>query len=343
MDVHLSYPVQSAQQLCSWLQAQMPHHRFKVVGKSVTMIKSSWVGLSIMPMGNTVRLSGDMPPDAGARILLNALFPVGILPGIIAYLIFWLSVRSSWKAMEKRVAACLRGEAVPAEAIGADGKLQEGPGLLTRLAPAWMLGVSLALFVPAGCASCAAYDNIGNRYYNTRFDLTRSETRLEISQANLERAKKNGPIPAGCPEAELQGWDNNLRKTCHGCKASDYFANPNVQKIRRDNETLYCPTVAQLQGTVTENQEAYDKVDSRATGALAVGFVWTLAALTLWGALAIGLLVWWTKNKALRAADKAGKPSPAPQPSPTPSPHLAPPLQPVVVYAQAGGPFPAKS
>jgi hypothetical protein len=112
MLVQTPYPLNNPQQLMQWLQPQLPQYKCQVRQRWVVVGKGSATGVLIRPSGaNGAKLVWAFP-SMGAQILVNlSIIFTGILPGLIIFLIVWLSVKSGVAEIRQTLATLLSGQA----------------------------------------------------------------------------------------------------------------------------------------------------------------------------------------------------------------------------------------
>jgi hypothetical protein len=186
MIVNLSQQLPPLPQLQAWLQSVMPEYEYKIFGnKHIVAIKGSWLSVLIIPRGNAVEMKGGYAQGFAARLLLNLLYLPGILPGVIAAIIFLVSTSGARGRMMTRLGCALRGEPVEPEAVA---EAKAGPGLFTKLAPVWLIALAVVL-----CSSSFGliffvymeYDR-----YESRIEIVDEEQTLaDIEKKALARVK----------------------------------------------------------------------------------------------------------------------------------------------------------
>jgi len=112
MLVQTPYPLNNPQQLMQWLQPQLPQYKCQVRQRWVVVGKGAATGVLIRPSGpNGAKLVWAFP-SMGAQILVNlSIIFTGILPGLIIFLIVWLSVKSGVAEIRQTLAGLLTGQA----------------------------------------------------------------------------------------------------------------------------------------------------------------------------------------------------------------------------------------
>jgi hypothetical protein len=113
------YPLNNPQQLLPWLQPQLPQYQCFVRQRWVVVGKGSATGVLIRPTGNGAKLVWAFPSMAVQMLLTLSIIFTGILPGLILFLIVWLSVKSGVAEIRQNLAAVLSGQAPAQPGVGA--------------------------------------------------------------------------------------------------------------------------------------------------------------------------------------------------------------------------------
>ena len=120
------YPINNPQQLMEWLRQQLPQYsyttraRFVVVGSGVS------TGVLIRPSGqNQAKLVWAFP-SMGVQMLLTLSIFAGLLPGLLLFLIVWLSVKGGVDRIRSDIAAALSGQAQAQAGMAAGGQAYGG-------------------------------------------------------------------------------------------------------------------------------------------------------------------------------------------------------------------------
>jgi hypothetical protein len=112
MLVQSPYPLNNPQQLLQWLQPQVPQYQCIVRHRWVVVGKGSATGVLIRPTGaNGAKLVWAFP-SMGVQLLVTlSIVFTGILPGLVLFLIVWLSVKGGVEEIRKTLAPILSGQA----------------------------------------------------------------------------------------------------------------------------------------------------------------------------------------------------------------------------------------
>ena len=140
MFVQSPYPLTNPQQLLQWLQPQLPQYKCFVRQRWVVVGKGSSTGVLIRPSGqNGAKLVWAFP-NMGVQMLLTLLIFLGLLPGLLIFLIVWLSVKGGVDEIRRNIAAVLSGQAPAQPGMGAPAQQMAGgaqPGQLGAPGQQW--------------------------------------------------------------------------------------------------------------------------------------------------------------------------------------------------------------
>ena len=313
MIVNLSQQLPPLPQLQAWLQSVMPEYEYKIFGnKHIVAIKGSWLSVLIIPRGNAVELKGGYAPGVPARLFLNFLYLPGILPGVIAALIFLAATSGGRGRMMTRLGCALRGEPVQPEAVAA---AQAGPGLFTKLAPVWMLGLAAVLCSSSFGLIFFVYMEVDR--YESRIDIVDEEQTLaDIEKKALERVKAGTPPPAGeCPEKEFYDYHH-----CYGCSTSRPSDESGYTSFPRGSDKLWCPPAAELKAAIARHEDVASDRRGSAWEHLGLAVLWLGLMGLLFAGTGVSGFFWFKKNKVQRkklaeaAKEVAEQPVTSPQP-----------------------------
>jgi hypothetical protein len=131
--VQTSVPLGDATQLAAWLGPMFPHYETQTRGRKVVVVGSgAATGIGVVIRGpQQVRINWQFPNMGVQIVLVLAIIFTGLLPGLIAFLIVWVSVKGGVERIEQEVTAALQGAGVhPAHAsaqpLGYPGQPQPG-------------------------------------------------------------------------------------------------------------------------------------------------------------------------------------------------------------------------
>lgn len=115
--IQSSVPLTNAQALVGFLAPQFPNYKVSARGSKVVVIGTgAATGVGVMIRGPQQARFNWQFPNIGVQMLLTlAIVFTGILPGLIAFLLVWLSVKDNVKRIEQEVTQVLQGGAVPPE------------------------------------------------------------------------------------------------------------------------------------------------------------------------------------------------------------------------------------
>ncbi|PRQ05234.1 hypothetical protein [Enhygromyxa salina] len=105
----------NAQEAADWLKTALPQYQSTVrMGKVIIVGTGMATGIGIVPKGpNRARLNWQFPSMGVQMLLTLAIVFTGILPGLVAFLIVWLSVKSDVQKIERDITAALASGAPP--------------------------------------------------------------------------------------------------------------------------------------------------------------------------------------------------------------------------------------
>jgi|GEM_PF-3881183 hypothetical protein len=161
MLLDLQQPWGTPIEMKAWLESTLPKYEYIVRGKHIVVKKTAWRGVSISPkkgMSNQIVVGGaGAPPSMAAALPLNLSFLLGILPGLIFFLIFWAVTKGTVKEMQAEVSQHIKSH------YGIAG------GQVAAALPAAPAAPAAATFMPGTPVSVTAGD--GNLYPATVADF----------------------------------------------------------------------------------------------------------------------------------------------------------------------------
>lgn len=295
----LPHPLAPAEQLLPWVKQKFPNDKVDIAGGNVVVFRSNWYAVAIISSATETKLGFVMP--LLSRIILGICFAAGILPGILLAVIVIFATKSSVAFLEKQIEAALRNEPMPT--LG-----EKPPGLMKKLAPAWMFFLAIALVITGfiGPFLSSIYVS-GYQHANERAD--RYERMLKSAQASLARVEKGETPPkTPCPETD-DGW--SYQGTCHGCQTSPPYSNRKAWKVHdwKDNQKLYCPPPAILKTTIAKYQRWIESDSSTATENLILIILYPILGLVFLAGAVFLFILWRKKNKIRRAELQEAQPT----------------------------------
>lgn len=173
MKIPLQYPLTHASQLQPMLQAAFPSYTFRVQGVHMNTARSPWTGVAMTPCGDHLKICPSAPPNPVAAACIFLWMVPGILPGVIAYFIWYLITRGKANRLQANIAAVIQGWPIPhPEPVpGAPGAAGSGG---VGLKPIWMLGVAALLLGGVATAGWFTFDLLGG-YFNQKSELAAME------------------------------------------------------------------------------------------------------------------------------------------------------------------------
>lgn len=113
--VQSTVSLSNAHEVATWLGTVLPQYKTSVrMGKVVIVGTGMATGIGIVPRGpNKAKLNWQFP-SMGVQLLLTlGIVFSGILPGLIAFLIVWLSVKDDVNKIEQDITTALESGAAP--------------------------------------------------------------------------------------------------------------------------------------------------------------------------------------------------------------------------------------
>ncbi len=109
-NVQSNIQLTDAQALVNFLGSQFPNYKISARGKKVVVIGTgSATGVGVLIRGpNQARLNWQFPSMGVQLVLMLAIVFTGLLPGLLLFLIVWLSVKNGVNQIKQEVTQALQ-------------------------------------------------------------------------------------------------------------------------------------------------------------------------------------------------------------------------------------------